>query len=77
MSTSPSPEPPVRSTPVADAAAATVAAVVEPVWWGAHVREFRWQAELARLLADPVWRGVGVPRGDGSPGPAHPGLPGG
>ena len=35
-------------------------------WWGNHVRELRWQAELARLLVDPVWRGVGVPRGDGS-----------
>ena len=35
------------------------------MWWGSHLRELRWQAELARLLADPVWRGVGLPRGDG------------
>ncbi len=34
-------------------------------WWGGHLREVRWQAELARLLADPVWRGHAVPRGDG------------
>ena len=83
MSTSaslePTPEPPVEpaaepSSPLADAAATAVAAVVEPVWWGAHVREFRWQAELARLLADPVWRGVGLPRGDGSPVLLIPGF---
>jgi pimeloyl-ACP methyl ester carboxylesterase len=34
-------------------------------WWGRHVHELRWQAELARLLVDPIWRG-GVPGGDGS-----------
>ena len=34
-------------------------------WWGRHVAELRWQAELARLLADPVYRGRGVTRGDG------------
>jgi pimeloyl-ACP methyl ester carboxylesterase len=34
----------------------------------------RWQAELARLLADPVWRGVGLPRGDGSPVLLIPGF---
>lgn len=34
-------------------------------WWGRHLAECRWQAELARLLVDPVYRGVGVPRGDG------------
>jgi triacylglycerol lipase len=49
-------------------------AVAEPKWWGAHLREFRWQAELARLLADPVWRGVGVPRGDGGPVLLIPGF---
>lgn len=43
-------------------------------WRGAHVRELRWQAELARLLADPVWRGVGVPPGDGSPVLLLPGF---
>ena len=46
----------------------------EPVWWGAHLRELRWQAELARLLADPVWRGVDLPRGDGSPVLLIPGF---
>jgi pimeloyl-ACP methyl ester carboxylesterase len=34
----------------------------------------RWQAELARLLADPVFRGAGVPRGDGTPVLAIPGF---
>jgi len=38
------------------------------------VREFRWQAELARLLADPVWRGVDLPRGDGGPVLLIPGF---
>lgn len=27
--------------------------------------ELRWQTETAALLIDPVWRGVGVPRGNG------------
>ncbi len=48
--------------------------LADPRWWGAHVREFRWQAELARLLADPVWRGVGVPRGTGAPVLLVPGF---
>jgi triacylglycerol lipase len=43
-------------------------------WWGRHVRELRWQAELARLLVDPIWRGIGVPRGDGSPVLLLPGF---
>jgi pimeloyl-ACP methyl ester carboxylesterase len=34
-------------------------------WWGRHLHELRWQAEAARLAADPVFYGVGVPRGDG------------
>src|SRR5215204_1727815 len=29
-------------------------------WWGNHLAELRWQAELARLLVDPVFRGAGV-----------------
>jgi triacylglycerol lipase len=37
----------------------------EPRWWGNHIREIRWQLDAARLLADPVLRGRGVPRGDG------------
>jgi triacylglycerol lipase len=36
-----------------------------PRWWGRPVQEVRWQLEAARLLADPVYRGIGVPRGDG------------
>ena len=43
-------------------------------WWGRHVRELRWQAEFGRLLADPVYRGVGVPRGDGGPVLLIPGF---
>jgi pimeloyl-ACP methyl ester carboxylesterase len=34
-------------------------------WWGNHLRELRWQLDAARLLADPVLRGRGIPRGDG------------
>ena len=48
--------------------------VERAVWKGAHVRELRWQAELLRLLADPVWRGAGVPRGDGAPVLLVPGF---
>ena len=43
-------------------------------WWGNHLGEFRWQAELARLMVDPVYRGQGVPRGDGAPVVLIPGL---
>jgi hypothetical protein len=43
-------------------------------WWGDHLREVRWQLELGRLLVDPVFRGVGVPRGDGRPVILMPGL---
>jgi pimeloyl-ACP methyl ester carboxylesterase len=35
------------------------------IWMGHHLREVRWQLQLARLLADPLFRGHGVPRGDG------------
>jgi pimeloyl-ACP methyl ester carboxylesterase len=52
----------------------TPAVVAEARWWGAHLREVRWQAELARLLADPVWRGAGVPRGNGTPVLLIPGF---
>jgi triacylglycerol lipase len=34
-------------------------------WWGNHLGELRWQAELARLLIDPVYHGAGIPHGDG------------
>jgi pimeloyl-ACP methyl ester carboxylesterase len=46
-------------------------------WWGAHLRETRWQLELYRLLVDPVFRGAGVPRGDGRPVILLPGFGGG
>jgi triacylglycerol lipase len=39
--------------------------VAEPLWWGNHLGELRWQLDAARLLAHPVLRGRGVPRGDG------------
>lgn len=46
-------------------------------WWGRPLGETRWCLELGRLLADPVWRGAGVPRGDGRPVILMPGFLGG
>ncbi|HEU0103714.1 MAG TPA: alpha/beta fold hydrolase [Mycobacteriales bacterium] len=46
----------------------------EPAWWGRPFGEIRWQAELARLLVDPVYAGRGVPRGDGGPVLLIPGF---
>jgi pimeloyl-ACP methyl ester carboxylesterase len=46
-------------------------------WWGDHLRETRWTLELSRLLADPVLRGHGVPRGDGRSVILMPGFGGG
>ena len=43
-------------------------------WWGRHLAEVRWQAELARLLVDPGYRGEGVARGDGMPALLIPGF---
>ncbi|MGI8631341.1 MAG: esterase/lipase family protein [Solirubrobacterales bacterium] len=43
-------------------------------WWGSHVREGRWQAEMARLLVDPTYRGEGVPHGNGRPVIGIPGF---
>jgi triacylglycerol lipase len=43
-------------------------------WWGRHLQEVRWQAELARLLVDPVFAGRGVPHGDGGPVMLIPGF---
>ena len=43
-------------------------------WWGRPLAEVRWQAELARLLVDPVFRGEGVQRGDGMPVLLMPGF---
>jgi len=52
-------------------------AIPEERWRGGHLRETRWQLELGRLLVDPVWRGRGVPRGDGRPVILLPGFGGG
>src|SRR4051794_34494838 len=46
----------------------------EPRWWGRHLHELRWQAEFGRLIVDPVYRGQGVPRGDGGPVLLIPGF---
>ena len=46
-------------------------------WWGDHLRETRWALEASRLLADPVFHGRGVPRGDGRPVILMPGFGGG
>jgi pimeloyl-ACP methyl ester carboxylesterase len=43
-------------------------------WWGRHLAEVRCHAELARLLADPVYRGQGLARGDGMPVLLMPGF---
>ena len=43
-------------------------------WLGRPLAETRWTLELGRMLADPVWRGVGVPRGDGRPVVLMPGF---
>jgi len=43
-------------------------------WWGRPVAELRWQAELARLLVDPVFQGSGVIRGGGAPVLLIPGF---
>jgi triacylglycerol lipase len=43
-------------------------------WWGNHPAELRWQLELYRLLVDPVFRGRGVPRGNGRPVLLMPGF---
>ena len=48
--------------------------VLQRRWWGRHFAELRWQAELARLLVDPVYRGAGVPRGGGEPVVLIPGF---
>jgi pimeloyl-ACP methyl ester carboxylesterase len=43
-------------------------------WWGNHLGELRWQLELYRLLVDPVFYGIGIPRGGGAPVIAIPGF---
>jgi pimeloyl-ACP methyl ester carboxylesterase len=48
--------------------------VVDRRWWGNHLGELRWQLDAARLLMGPVFRGRGVPRGDGRPVLLLPGF---
>ena len=43
-------------------------------WWGNHLAETRSVLELGRLLVDPVFLPVGVPRGDGRPVLLVPGF---
>jgi len=52
-------------------------AVPDERWLGDHLREARWQLELARLLVDPTFRGEGVRRGDGRQVVLLPGFGGG
>jgi len=52
----------------------TEPAPAEERWWGRHLHEVRWQLEAARLLADPVFHGRGVPHGDGRPVLLLPGF---
>ena len=66
-------------SPLVPDAGAVVSAPVQAAvearrWWGRHLHEMRWQAELARLLVDPVYHGRGVPRGDGMPVVLVPGF---
>ena len=46
----------------------------EGQWWGRPLAETRWQLELMRLLADPIWRGEDVTPGDGRPVLLLPGF---
>jgi pimeloyl-ACP methyl ester carboxylesterase len=46
----------------------------QPLWWGNHLGELRWQLDAARLLAHPVLRGRGVQHGDGRPVLLLPGF---
>ena len=47
---------------------------VRDSWFGRPLAETRWCLELGRLLADPVWHGVGIGRGDGRPVVLMPGF---
>jgi pimeloyl-ACP methyl ester carboxylesterase len=74
------PVPPADGPDAADADHERFVFGADPVrdrWWGRPLAETRWCLELARLLADPVWRGVGVPHGDGRPVVLMPGFGGG
>lgn len=71
------PVPPTEGADPGDADRERFVFGAEPVrdrWWGRPLAETRWCLELGRLLADPVWRGVGVPYGDGRPVVLMPGF---
>ncbi|MBV9195576.1 MAG: alpha/beta hydrolase [Solirubrobacterales bacterium] len=71
------PVPPSEGADAADADRERFVFGADPLrerWWGRPLAETRWCLELGRLLADPVWRGVGVPRGDGRPVVLMPGF---
>jgi pimeloyl-ACP methyl ester carboxylesterase len=71
------PEPPTEGTDAADADRERFVFGGDPArdrWWGRPLAETRWCLELGRLLADPVWHGRGVPRGDGRPVVLMPGF---
>jgi pimeloyl-ACP methyl ester carboxylesterase len=62
--------PPTEGTEAADADRERFVFGADPArdrWWGRPLAETWWCPELGRLLADPVWHGIGVPRGDGRP----------
>jgi triacylglycerol lipase len=40
---------------------------VEQRWWGRPLAETRWTLEAGRLVVDPVFLGVGIPKGDWRP----------
>jgi triacylglycerol lipase len=71
------PAPPTEGTDAADADRERFVFGADPVrdrWWGRPLAESRWCLELGRLLADPVWHGIGVPHGDGRPVVLMPGF---
>ncbi len=43
-------------------------------WWGRHLHEMRWAAEASALALDPVFYGVGVRHGRGTPALLIPGF---
>ena len=71
------PVPPTEGTDTADADRERFVFGADPArdrWWGPPLAETRWCLELGRLLADPVWHGIGVPHGDGRPVILMPGF---
>jgi triacylglycerol lipase len=69
--------PPTEGTDAADADRERFVFGADPArdrWWGRPLAETRWCLELGRLLADPVWHGIGVPHGDGRPVVVMPGF---